>query len=103
MLSTDPTEVPPNFITIMASEYHRTGRPARGAITTALGVPHGVSTPNPLSCRASPPTPEISRTIGTAATSGHSLAVAHTEEEGTSRIISARRATRQETKFYEEE
>ena len=41
-------------------------------------------------------------TIGTAATSGQSLVVAHTEEEGAIRIISARRATRQETRFYEE-
>jgi hypothetical protein len=42
-------------------------------------------------------------TIGTAATSGHSLVVAHTGKKGTIRIISAPRATRQETKFYEEE
>lgn len=41
-------------------------------------------------------------TIGIATTSGHLLVVAHTEQEGTLRIISARRATRQETKFYEE-
>jgi hypothetical protein len=41
-------------------------------------------------------------TIGTAATSSYLLVVAHTEEEETIRIISARRATRQETEFYEE-
>jgi len=34
---------------------------------------------------------------------GTIIVVAHTEEEGTVRIISARRATRRERRFYEEE
>ena len=34
---------------------------------------------------------------------GTIIVVAHTEEEDTVRIISARRATRQEQRFYEEE
>jgi len=41
-------------------------------------------------------------TIGMA-TSGRILVVVHTKEGDTVRIISARRATRQERRFYEEE
>jgi uncharacterized protein len=40
-------------------------------------------------------------TIGASA-SGHLIVVAHTEEERTIRIISARAVTRSERKFYEE-
>ncbi len=40
-------------------------------------------------------------TIGMSA-SGHLLVVAHTEEDDTIRIISARRATPRERRFYEE-
>jgi uncharacterized protein len=40
-------------------------------------------------------------TIGTSAT-GRLLVIAHTEHEGTIRIISARPVTRTERKFYEE-
>lgn len=40
-------------------------------------------------------------TIGTAATTRHLLVVAHTEEEDSIRIISARRATRRERRLYE--